>query len=81
MISEEGMATNTGKISDVMSWETPTNVKELRHFLGSAGYYRKCVKHFGTISKPLIDLLKKGALFIWMSAHDVAFRTVKVALS
>lgn len=55
--------------------------KELRSFLGLAGYYRKFVHHFGVISRPFFDLLKKHALFIWTTAHDEAFQELKTALS
>jgi hypothetical protein len=63
-----------------MHWPTPVDVKQLRSFLGLAGYYRKFVRHFGVISKPLTDLLKKGPLFIWTQGHDTAFQTLKAAL-
>jgi hypothetical protein len=52
-----------------LSWPTPNNVKDLRSFLGLAGYYRKFVKHFAIIAKPLHNLLKKGALFVWTQDH------------
>lgn len=74
------MATDPSKSSAIMDWLVPANVKELRGFLGLAGYYNKFVKHFGVISKPLIELLKKGVVYIWTSDHHVAFQARKNAL-
>jgi hypothetical protein len=45
VISEQGVATDPSKIEEVENWKQPTNVKELRQFLGLAGYYRKFVQH------------------------------------
>jgi hypothetical protein len=52
----------------------------LRSFLGLAGYYRKFIRHFGMISRPLIDLLKKTSLFVWTHDQDMAFQILKHAL-
>jgi hypothetical protein len=80
VISSKGVSTNPDKIQSVASWPIPANAKELRSFLGLAGYYRKFVHHFGVISKPLTELLKKNVLFIWTSDHDKAFNILKSAL-
>jgi hypothetical protein len=53
-------------------------VKELYIFLGLAGYYRKCVKHFSIISQPLTNLLK-NTIFIWTPGHELTFVTLKKA--
>lgn len=79
-ISGAGVATDEGKIKAVRDWPQPTSVRKLREFLGLAGYYRKFVKNFGIISKPLTDLLKKGVLFIWMRTAEMAFFELKKAL-
>ncbi|WVZ90411.1 hypothetical protein U9M48_036717 [Paspalum notatum var. saurae] len=76
----QGVGTDPAKIEAIMSWHVPTNVKELRSFLGLAGYYRKFVRHFGVISQPLNALLKKHTVFVWTEEHDVAFIALKHAL-
>jgi hypothetical protein len=80
VIIQQGVATDSNKISTISSWSTPINVKELRSFLGTTGYYRKFVKNFGVISRPLTNLLKKGTLFVWTHDHDLAFTTLQQAL-
>jgi hypothetical protein len=69
------------KVSAVSTWPTPINCKQLRSFLGLAGYYRKFVCHFAVVAKPLTNLLKKNALFIWTSLHEDAFTALNSALS
>jgi len=64
IISEHGIGTDPAKIQAISSWHVPTNVRALRGFLGLVGYYRKFIKHFGLIAKPLNDLLCKDSLFI-----------------
>jgi hypothetical protein len=79
-ISAAGLATDPTKIAAVQSWPTPTSVKDVRSFLGLAGYYRKFVRNFAVIAKPLTNLLRKQALFVWTSEHTEAFNTLKSAL-
>jgi hypothetical protein len=74
------VATDSEKVSAIAAWPVPTNVRELRSFLGLAGYYRKYVKPFGIISRPLTSLLKKNTMFIWTPEHETAFTTLKQAL-
>lgn len=80
IISGAGVATDPKKINDVLNWPTPTTPKDVRGFLGSDGYYRKFVKHFGILAKPLTDLLKKGHIFQWTSLQDTAFEQLKQTL-
>lgn len=80
VISGQGVATDPSKIQIVKNWPTPENVKDVRSFLGMAGYYRKFVKGFGIISKALTNLLKKGQPFVWTYETQEAFEALKEAL-
>ncbi|XP_033182627.1 uncharacterized protein LOC113168680 [Anabas testudineus] len=59
VVSEKGVETDPEKISTLKSWPVPRNLKELRSFLGFAGYYRRFIKDYATIVKPL-NLLTRG---------------------
>jgi len=80
VISEAGVATDPSKISAIQAWPTPTSVKDLRSFLGLSGYYRKFVQHYGIISKPLTNLLRKYVPFVWTAEADQSFLALKQAL-
>jgi hypothetical protein len=81
IISSQGIATDPAKVSAIMEWPTPTYVKQLRSFLGLAGYYRRFVRHFAVIAKTLTSLLKKDTVFVWTAEHETAFNTLKQALT
>lgn len=78
-ISGHGVETDPKKIDSVVQWPIPRSLKDLRSFLGLAGYYRKFIRGYAMISRPLNDLLKKGA-FKWNDLAEQAFTDLKRAL-
>jgi hypothetical protein len=56
-------------------------VKEVRSFLGLAGYHRRFIENFSKIAKPLTSLLEKGVDFSWTDERQLAFEELKKRLT
>ena len=59
-VSKEGISVDPTKIEAVRDWIAPKNVSEVRSFLGLVGYYRRFVKNFCRIARPMTPLMKRG---------------------
>nr|XP_027097511.1 uncharacterized protein LOC113717062 [Coffea arabica] len=75
-ITDKGVSMDDSKVSSILHWAVPQNVKELRGFLGLIGYYRRFVKHYGQVCKPLTELLRKDN-FRWNEKAQAAFEHLK----
>jgi hypothetical protein len=66
VISKGGISMDPSNVQDVLSWNAPMSVGDIRIFLGLAGYYWRFIKGFSKISKPMNELLEKDKKFEWM---------------
>ncbi|KAL5555888.1 hypothetical protein UlMin_038124 [Ulmus minor] len=80
VISGLGVSADLSKVQAMTKWPTPANVRDVRGFLGLTGYYRRFVRGYGELAKPLTDLLKKEG-FSWGSQQEQAFETLKAAVT
>ncbi|WVZ59143.1 hypothetical protein U9M48_009335 [Paspalum notatum var. saurae] len=81
VLSEKGVAVDPSKVKDVLNWKQPETVTEIRSFLGLAGYYRRFIKDFSKIAKPMTSLTKKNAKFVWGPKCEEGFRELKKLLT
>jgi len=81
VISEGGVSVDPGKVKDVLEWEAPQNVCEIRSFFGMAGYYRRFIEGFSKIARPLTKLLEKGSRFVWTAECQASFDELKKRLT
>ena len=65
------------KVKVVRTWPVPTNPTEVRAFLGFTSYYRYFIKGYSAITRPLLNLTKKGAIWHWGQAKQLAFETLQ----
>nr|GEW20797.1 putative reverse transcriptase domain-containing protein [Tanacetum cinerariifolium] len=72
-----GIHVDPAKIEAIKSWAAPTTPTEMRQFLGLSGYYRRFIKEFSLIAKPLTKLTQKNKPFIWGNDEEEAFQTLK----
>ena len=73
------------KVESVQDWPQPKTVSEVRQFLGLSGYYRRFVKDYASIARPMIDLTKKDqsdkdGKITWTTDHQISFDKLKDTL-
>ncbi|OMJ17852.1 Retrovirus-related Pol polyprotein from transposon [Smittium culicis] len=79
--SEKGRRPVESKIKKILDWPIPSNLKELRGFLGLTCFYRVWIKNYSVIADPLYLLLRKDIIFEWSNAQNIAFEKLKLLIT
>ena len=80
-VSAEGIHASPEKVKAVLNWPRPQSVHDVRSFLGLASYYRKFIKGFLQLAKPMTDLTKDKVTWRWGDAEANSFKALKVAMA
>jgi hypothetical protein len=81
VLTAKGIAVDPSKVKDILEWNSPTTVHQVRSFLGLAGYYRRFIPDFSKIIKPITSLLKNDTKFDWSSKCNEAFEQLNLLLT
>ena len=81
IVSSEGVKPDPNKVKVITKCPTPKTQKQLKSFLGLAGYYRRFVKDYSQKALPLYKLLRKNAKFDWKDQYQEAFEILKELLT
>ena len=81
IVSEKGIEVDKGNVDLISKLSPPKTIREVGSFLGHTEFYRRFIKDFSKISKPLCDLLTKDAPFEFIPSCLVAFERLKTKLS
>jgi len=81
IISDRGIELDKAKVELIAKLSPPRTIREVRSYLGHAGFYRRFIKDFFKISKPLCDLLAKNVPFECTSSYLEAFEKLKTELT
>ena len=79
-VSARGVQPSPDKVRAVVEWPKPSSVKDVRSFLGLAGFYRRFIKNFSLKAKPLTELTRDDAVWRWEEPQEMAFKTLKRSL-
>ena len=80
-LSKDGFEMEKAKVNTITKWQPPRNVKGVRAFIGFCNFYRRFIKNFAEIARPLHDLTRLGQRWIWSEKEQAAFQLLKDIIS
>lgn len=81
LVSTDGLRMDPAKIAAVVDWTTPTNLKEMQAFVGFCNFYRRFIKNFSKIVRPMVKLTRKDVAFEWSEDCQQAFNQLKIVIT
>jgi hypothetical protein len=81
IINQEGLVVDPKKVTTILDWKAPKDVRGIKSFIGMAGYYRCFIEGFSKIDRPMTALLAKKVEFKWTPACQKSFETLKEKLT
>lgn len=81
IITPDGILPDPAKVKSIEAFQTPRNITEARSFIGMCNFFRRYIRDFSTIAKPIHETIKSKQVFEWTEAAQQAMDTLKVKLT
>ena len=80
VVSGQGVKPSPVNVTKIVDWPRPKSARQVKQFVAMGSYYRRYIKGFASIVRPMVELTKLGRKFAWIDACETAFTTLKRAL-
>jgi hypothetical protein len=81
IINREGLVVDPKKVTTILDWKAPKDVRGIKSFIGMVGYYQRFIEGFSKIARPMTALFAKKVEFKWTPACQKSFETLKEKLT
>ena len=81
IVSPDGVSMDPSKVKAILDWPVPTTVKQVQAFLGFANFYRRFIRHYSQVARPLHELTRLSIPFEWTPRQQQAFNFLKQAFT
>jgi len=81
IVSHDGIKMDPEKVNAILKWPEPTNVKQVHTFLGLGNFYRRFIKDYAIMARPMTDLTCKDTVFNFGEKECAAFEAFKAAFT